>query len=258
MPAEFWQMLVPSHREQLAADPHALACLEVWRNIIHTVWLSDTPPPADWLQGKLVQLYKGKKDIVSLKNWRVIMLLDAASKILAAIIASRLEAHFRQHGAREQYGFTRKPCTTDAIFALKMALSHRHAAGLPTFALFVDLEKAFDSVEHAALWSVLRKFGMLDDLIRIIVNLHNHFSFTVNTGGSTAELPYTCGVCQGDNLAAVLFLFFLQASLERIEQQWEGQAPIFATNLDGRLTADAWNRAPDPRPHASRVSDTLC
>ena len=48
IPAEFWQMLVPSHREQLAADPHALACLEVWRNIIHTVWLSDTPPPADY------------------------------------------------------------------------------------------------------------------------------------------------------------------------------------------------------------------
>ena len=91
----------------------------------------------------------------------------------------------------------------------------------------------------------LRKFGVPDDLIRIIANLHDDFSFTVNTGGSTAELPYTCGVCQGDSLAAILFLFFLQASLERIEQQWEGQVPIFATKLDGRLTAYAWNRAPD-------------
>jgi hypothetical protein len=73
VPAELWQLLIPSHRERLAADPNAIACLDIWREIIHTVWRADAPPPDDWLRGKLVQLYKGKKDISHLKNWRVIM-----------------------------------------------------------------------------------------------------------------------------------------------------------------------------------------
>ena len=48
----------------------------------------------------------------------------------------------------------------DGIFAVKMALQKRHEHGLGTWAVFIDLVKAFDSVPRDGLSEVLDKFGI--------------------------------------------------------------------------------------------------
>ena len=45
---------------------------------------------------------------------------------------------------------------------------------METWALFVDLVKAFDSVPREALFSVLRRFGVPDHFVNVIIRLHNN------------------------------------------------------------------------------------
>jgi len=73
--------------------------------------------------------------------------------------------------------------------------------------------------------------------------LHDGFPFSVNTGGATAEVPYSCGVKQGESFAAVLFLFFFQAAMEHLDSKWDMQAPIFASNNDGDLSGGHWGKS---------------
>ena len=51
---------------------------------------------------------------------------------------------------------------SDGSFALRMALQKRREHGLGTYVLFVDLVKAFDSVDRDGMVEVLRKFGVPD------------------------------------------------------------------------------------------------
>ena len=61
-----------------------------------------------------------------------------------------------------------------------MALQKRKEHNLATWALFIDLVKAFDSVSREALWAVLRKFGIPDHV------LYQHLDATAH--GSNHEV----------------------------------------------------------------------
>ena len=70
-------------------------------------------------------------------------------------------------GLEEQNGFMRQRGCCDGIFTVKMALQKRHEHGLGTWAVFIDLVKAFDSVpRNGLLCSVLQKFGIPPGILR--------------------------------------------------------------------------------------------
>jgi len=71
-------------------------------------------------------LFKNKGMKPDLGNWRGIMLLDAASKIVCAIIAGRLTRLLEEEQMEEQNGFMPHRGTTDGIFSLKILLQKRN------------------------------------------------------------------------------------------------------------------------------------
>ena len=86
-----------------------------------------------------------------------------------------------------QNGFRRNRGTTDAIFSLKQALRARFKAGEHTSVLFVDLVKAFDSVERSALLMVLRNSGSgLNTVVR--------WKIVLREGVETCSFGNTVGV----------------------------------------------------------------
>ena len=79
---------------------------------------------------------------------------------------------------------------------------------------FVDLSKAFDSVNREALWHVLRKFGCPPTFTAIIQQLHDGMQGRVSHDGLFSDLfPIRTGVKQGCVLAPTLFSIFLAAFL---------------------------------------------
>ena len=87
------------------------------------------------------------------------MLLDVMAKVMmASIIQSRLDRVLRAEGVEYQHGFRGGRGCSDGIFALKMALLKRREHGLGSWVLFVDLVKAFNSVDRSLLLAILGKF----------------------------------------------------------------------------------------------------
>ena len=77
------------------------------------------------------------------------------------------------------------------------------------FLVFIDLTKAFDTVNREALWLILGKLGCPEKLISILQLFHHDMKTTLNIGSKLAE-PFTVGngVKQEDTLAPTLFALY--------------------------------------------------
>lgn len=80
---------------------------------------------------------------------------------------------------------------------------------------FIDLSKAFDSVNHQALWLVLTKIGCPEKYLRVLRLLHDNMSATVLSGSGDETEPFRVdtGVKQGCVIAPTLFSIFIAAIL---------------------------------------------
>ena len=75
----------------------------------------------------------------------------------------------------------------------------------------IDIEKAFDSVNHFFLISVLKRYGFGDDFIKWIKTLlKNQESFVLNVGKITHYFKLESGTRQGDPISAYLFILVLE------------------------------------------------
>ena len=82
--------------------------------------------------------------------------------------------------------------------------------------MFVDLTKAFDTVNRPALWKILTKFGCPEKFVRVARELHdNMMGRVIVEGGYTIPFPITTGVKQGCVLAPTLFGLFFAAMLSQ-------------------------------------------
>ena len=85
--------------------------------------------------------------------------------------------------------------------------------------MFIDLVvKAFDSVPREALFAVLRRYGMPDHFVKVLIRLHYYGAkVKVKIGEVDSEIDSTIGVRQGSCEGPVLFLFIMQAAMETLE-----------------------------------------
>ena len=70
-------------------------------------------------------LPKGKGVPKDLNNWRGIMLIECAAKIVCTILGWRIQSVLSLEGLEEQNGFTPKRGCADGLFSLKVALQKR-------------------------------------------------------------------------------------------------------------------------------------
>ena len=134
------------------------------------LWTGNDDPP-EFHEAKPCIIEK-KGDTRLHKNYRPICLLDVASKVISVIIADRCQSVLRLHGLDEQNGFLNKKGCIDATFALKLELQSRKEFGLGTWAVLVDLVKAFDTVNQNMLMKILSHYGIPDSLICVIQCLY--------------------------------------------------------------------------------------
>jgi hypothetical protein len=188
-------------------------------------WIDPKVDP-DEFHVALLKLLAKKGDLSLPKNWRPICLLDLMVKITSSIINARLDKYLSETvGLKEQFGFSSGRGCVDATAALKIALQNLNAADQAAFVVFVDLVKAFDSVNREMLWKILAKFGLPTSLITVIRKMYDNFHIKCDVNGIIFTIKSTSGVKQGDNLAPVLFLFAIQAALESMAQEWPAELP---------------------------------
>ena len=87
--------------------------------------------------------------------------------------------------------------------------------------MFLDLVKAFNTVNHNPPLKLLATFGMPANIIRVIEKLYTNFNLQLKIGDVTSVIPYLTGVKQRDALAPTLFIFIMQAMAESVLEIWE-------------------------------------
>ena len=85
-------------------------------------------------------------DLSNPNKWRGIALGNIIAKTISSIIVTRLTQHINTFGIDEQCGCLFGKGNTDAMFTLKGSLQTIREHQLEAHVLFVDLVKAFDSV----------------------------------------------------------------------------------------------------------------
>jgi hypothetical protein len=196
---------------------------------------------AEWLIARLKLLPK-KGDLTLCKNWRGISLLDVASKVMSSILVKRMQGVLQECGLESQSGFTPDRGTIDGLFSVFVALQKRKEHNLDSWILFVDLVKAFDSVPRAALFAVLRRFGLPDHFINLVIRLHKNAKVKVKIGDVDSEIDSSIGVRQGSCEGPVLFLFVMQAALETLNWPEGVEKPQFRTRQHGKTMGEKWDR----------------
>ena len=104
-----------------------------------------------------------KKDRTEFGNYRGISLVAHAGKILLKIIARRLSEYYERVGMilpEEQSGFEPNRSTTDMMFVTRRLQELARKKRIPLYVCFIDLTKAYDSVDRTLLWTVLARFGV--------------------------------------------------------------------------------------------------
>jgi len=120
-----------------------------------------------------------------------------------------------------------------------MDLEKRQEHDLETWGVYLDLVKAFGTVNREALWKVLRRFGIPDHLVSMLVRLHENAVIKVQFGEEDTEVGSSIGVRQGSCEGPILFLFIfviMQAALETME--WPVSKPSFQTRAGGVTTGE--------------------
>ncbi len=180
--------------------------------LIQNIWEYGTLPQ-DWKDANIVVIYKQKGDRAVCGNSRGISLLSIAGKVLAKIMLSRLVEHISEAVLPEtQCGFRKSRSTTDMVFVLRQLMEKSREQNKDLYVAFIDLSKAFDTINRELLWKNLSKLGVSPKFLSILRQLHDGMQARVLTGELQSEsFEVNVGVKQGCVLAPVLFNIFLSA-----------------------------------------------
>ncbi len=95
--------------------------------------------------------------------------------------------------------------------------------------LFIDFEKAFDSIDHHVLFDAMFKLGLPQEIIDIVTQLYKDTYSDIITGlGITKPIHIKRGVRQGDILSLLLFNLFMECLTRCL--QMTGLGYTFAAN----------------------------
>ncbi|VDL94572.1 unnamed protein product [Schistocephalus solidus] len=169
----------------------------------------------DFKDATIVHLYKQKQNRQLCDNHRGISLLNITDKIFAHIFLYRLSGHLEQRLLPErQFCFRRHRGKTDMIFAAIQLQKKCQEMQNHLYTTFVDLTKAFETVNRDGLLKVMPKFGFPERFTHMVRQLHNGMMARVTDSGTVSEaFAVTNGVKQGCVLAPILFSLMLSAML---------------------------------------------
>ena len=151
-------------------------------------------------------LYK-KGDPENLENWRPISLLNVDYKILARVLAERLQKILPKIISLDQQGYIKNRFIGYNIRQIQDIIDYTDALDIEGAVLFLDFKKAFDTVEWDFMHCVLRKFGFKGYFIEWVKIMYTNISSSViNNGWQSSFFNISRGIRQGCPLSALLFI----------------------------------------------------
>ena len=154
----------------------------------------------------VLPLYK-KDSRLKVSNYRPISLLSNLDKIFEKLIYIRTYNFFQLNNVffQQQFGFRKKHSTSHAILNMIQKIMDTLDKGQFACAVFVDLQKAFDTVDHKILLSKLCHYGVRGIPLSLFESyLSGRLQFVTANGVSSNMAEIVHGVPQGSVLGPLV------------------------------------------------------
>ena len=159
-------------------------------------------------------------------------LLVCRTSLALTIVATRLSAYCEARNSlpEGQCGFRPHRSTTDMMFAVRRLQELGRKARVPLFLCFIDVQKAYDSVDRTLLGQVLARFGTPPQMIEVIRQFHDGMRACVRSddGRCSERFEVAQGLRQGCVLSPLLFNVFFAAILFVVLERFSKDAGILA------------------------------
>ena len=116
--------------------------------------------PMDWRGACIEPLYTGKGDKCECSNSRGINLLSVVGKLFGRVLIKRVRAGTEFAIREEQCGFRQGRGCIYQVIAARQVCEKYLANGKDVFWAFMDLEKAYDTINRHGMWQMLRVYGV--------------------------------------------------------------------------------------------------
>ena len=207
----------------------------------------------DWKKAWVIPIYKSE-DRKKCENYRPISILPIISKIFERSVFNQLYEFLNANSllSKYQFGFRPKNSTLAALIQMCDAWYENMDNGELNGVVFIDIRKAFDSINHNILLRKMKEqFGISNIELKLFESyLSDREQMSFVNGVMSAPKRIVCGVPQGSILGPLLFLLYINDLPDCLEKStpclYADDSQIFSsakdcTELNAKLNHDLNN-----------------
>jgi hypothetical protein len=144
-------------------------------------------------------------------------------KVFSKVLCGRIKEQLIAQQSHDQAGFRPGFSCDDHLFAITLLAEKCNEFNLPLWTATLDFSKAFDSINHASIWSSLRQQNVPEVYVDVLSRSYHAQYATVKGECPIRKFCITKGTKQGDPISPYIFNSVLEQVMRTVKAKWSSK-----------------------------------